>query len=228
MSRFLHLPAACCLCAIFLLGPASARASFLPPVPVVTAPDDASVDQDGPYRLLVKATNDPASFSAEGLPDGLELDAASGLIQGEPTDPGVYPVVLRAANQWGTSTPVQYRLTVRKPAVVLWISTVPNTVTAGGGLAATYVFNRSTGNIQNDFVLTYTLRGSAVPGVDYRAVSGQVHFRPGDYLKTVKIVPLGNAGGPGQNRSVKFGTLAGSSRYRVEWFGSSKVKIEGQ
>jgi uncharacterized repeat protein (TIGR03803 family) len=46
----------------------------------------------------------PTSFSATGLPDGLIVDANSGLISGTPTTLGNYNVTIGAANEGGTGT----------------------------------------------------------------------------------------------------------------------------
>lgn len=55
-----------------------------------------------PFNFQVEAANLPAAFAAEGLPPGLSLDAASGVIAGIPQQAGVYPVVLTATNASGT------------------------------------------------------------------------------------------------------------------------------
>lgn len=46
----------------------------------------------------------PTGYGASGLPPGLSLNAATGLISGTPTHPGVYPVTLTASNLGGSSS----------------------------------------------------------------------------------------------------------------------------
>ncbi len=208
--------------------PPSVVAAYLPPVPVVTVPADVDVEQGDFYRYLVRATNDPTVFAVEGLPSELELDPNNGLIQGTPTRLGRYPVTIYASNAGGVSAAARFNLTVSPPTVVLRISAVPNTVTAASGQTPMFVLNRSGSNTQSDFVLRYTMRGSAMPGVDYQPLKGKVHFRPGEYVKTIKIVLLGDAGGPGHKRSIKFGAMSGSGPYRVTWIESSVIRIQGK
>lgn len=54
----------------------------------------------------IQATDNPASYGASGLPPGLSVDAASGLITGTPTTAGTYPVTVSATNATGTSNAV--------------------------------------------------------------------------------------------------------------------------
>jgi len=58
-----------------------------------------NLTSNGGYFRLVRAD----TWSANGLPDGLEIDPATGLISGAATLPGVYNVTLRARNASGQS-----------------------------------------------------------------------------------------------------------------------------
>jgi alpha-tubulin suppressor-like RCC1 family protein len=61
-----------------------------------------AVDQPFYYRIMAK--NGPISFKATGLPLGLVLDGASGIITGRPTQGGSYAVVLSATNALGADS----------------------------------------------------------------------------------------------------------------------------
>lgn len=55
-----------------------------------------------PYDCRIVADSTPVSFEAQGLPRGLELDAASGRITGTPVEAGVFQLTLRTSNAAGT------------------------------------------------------------------------------------------------------------------------------
>lgn len=57
-----------------------------------------------PFLFIIAATGDrPMRFSAKGLPKGLKLDAATGIITGVVAKRGEYAVTLRAKNAVGTT-----------------------------------------------------------------------------------------------------------------------------
>lgn len=58
-----------------------------------------------PYSFTVTATGTaPIAFSATGLPAGLSIDPASGVITGTPTAVGSSSVTITATNAGGTAT----------------------------------------------------------------------------------------------------------------------------
>jgi alpha-tubulin suppressor-like RCC1 family protein len=62
-------------------------------------------------NLQIRATNEPDSFTATGLPAGLTINS-SGLISGTPTAAGIYLVTLTATNNVGTGTSKTLRMNV--------------------------------------------------------------------------------------------------------------------
>ena len=57
-----------------------------------------------PFNYQIVASNNPTSYGATGLPGGLTISAASGVISGTPTATGIYSVTLSATNNYGTGT----------------------------------------------------------------------------------------------------------------------------
>ena len=58
------------------------------------------------FRQTIMASNAPASYTAEGLPSGLTLDATTGLLYGSVTTPGTYQITVHATNSFGTTTKI--------------------------------------------------------------------------------------------------------------------------
>jgi O-glycosyl hydrolase len=69
--------------------------------PVITSGSTASATFGEPFRLAMTATNAPTGYSALGLPPGLEIDPASGVISGAPTAAGEYRATVIATNPGG-------------------------------------------------------------------------------------------------------------------------------
>ena len=57
-----------------------------------------------PFLYQIRATGAPSSFSAVGLPEGISLDPATGIMSGMTSEPGTYTVQVSATNTYGTGT----------------------------------------------------------------------------------------------------------------------------
>ncbi|HWD91580.1 MAG TPA: putative Ig domain-containing protein, partial [Verrucomicrobiae bacterium] len=73
-------------------------------IPVITSSTNASGKQGYPFTYTIVATNDPAWFNAESLPDGLTVDNASGIISGIPLVTGSFSIIMDATNIYGAAT----------------------------------------------------------------------------------------------------------------------------
>jgi len=78
--------------------------SWVPIAPVITSATSASVDVGAPYTYQITANDGPTSFAASGLPFGLSINSATGLISGTDLTAGTYDVTLTATNSLGSNT----------------------------------------------------------------------------------------------------------------------------
>ncbi|HTP32630.1 MAG TPA: putative Ig domain-containing protein [Candidatus Acidoferrales bacterium] len=72
--------------------------------PVITSASTAAAVVGASFTYAITATNSPASYSADGLPAGLTINGANGIISGIPLSPGTFSVTLSATNSAGTGT----------------------------------------------------------------------------------------------------------------------------
>ncbi|HEY1793478.1 MAG TPA: putative Ig domain-containing protein [Opitutaceae bacterium] len=72
--------------------------------PVIQSGSVSAYAYTYPFRYVIPVGNSAATFSATGLPPGLSLDPAAGVISGTPSATGVYPVSLTASNSGGSTT----------------------------------------------------------------------------------------------------------------------------
>lgn len=70
--------------------------------PTITGDRFVSGRAGSPFRYQIKATNNPRTFGASGLPNGLRVNSKTGLISGTPRASGVSNVTISATNAVGT------------------------------------------------------------------------------------------------------------------------------
>jgi len=74
------------------------------------------INQAFSYQIF--ATNNATSFAASGLPPGLSVNAATGVISGTPTALGTYIATISATNADGTGTAI-FTLKVLGPVPII-------------------------------------------------------------------------------------------------------------
>lgn len=73
--------------------------------PRINGPDVFGERPGNPFLYRIPATGQkPLAYKADGLPAGLKMDAATGIITGMVSDKGDYPVVFTVSNKLGSNT----------------------------------------------------------------------------------------------------------------------------
>lgn len=133
-----------------------------------------------PFGFTIVASGSPTSYGASGLPAGLTLNPATGVITGVPTTAGTSTVTLSAANSAGTAT-VAITLAVAPATVTPLITSAPTAPGTVGSPFVTYVIT-ATG-----VPTSYTATGLPA-GLRINPLTGAINGTPtstGTYVVTV-------------------------------------------
>src|SRR5438874_12592073 len=159
--------------------------------PKITSPSTATGQVGVAFSYQITADQAITTWGAAGLPAGLTVNTATGLISGTPaagTDAGSpYSVTLTATNGNGTSNPATLTLTIKPPPPVI---TSPTTATGTVGVAFSYQIT-ATNN-----PTSYNATGLPA-GLSVNTSTGLISGTPttaGTYSVTISAT---NAGGTG-------------------------------
>ena len=87
-----------------VINASQGRACIAYNLPSITSATQAGGTVGTAFSYQITATNAPTSYSATGLPTGLSINAATGLISGTPTSAGTSTVTLGATSGGGTGS----------------------------------------------------------------------------------------------------------------------------
>ncbi len=110
----------------------------------------------------------------------------------------------------------------KAPTPVITLNPTAPQVTTGSGQAGVVLLTLPAVQTK-DVVVNYTVKGSAVPGVDYVALKGHAKIKAGKLSKPIKIVPLGDLGGAAK-KTVKI-TFTPGDGYDLGTTAPIKIKI---
>ncbi len=142
--------------------------------PQITSALTAGGTQGVSFSYQIAAANQPTTFSATGLPAGLTVNAATGLISGAPTAVGVSTVSITAQNTAGSDTKTLTITIVLPPAPI-----ISSPLTAGASLTAPFTYQITATNAPTTYSVgalpswltytaaTHTLSGTATAVGNY-------------------------------------------------------------
>ncbi len=144
---------------------ATLTVTILPATPVITSARIAHGKLGEAFLYQVTATGDPTDFSATGLPPGLDIDSAAGVIAGIPMVAGNFSVSLAATNAGGSGT-MTLKLTIKLPKPAITSATV-----AAGQPGVPFIYQIMASNSPVNYAVTGLPDGLSLNG-DTGVISG--------------------------------------------------------
>ncbi|MBS0631586.1 MAG: immunoglobulin domain-containing protein [Verrucomicrobia bacterium] len=174
--------------------------------PVITgsAAKDGTVG-DGTFSYQIVASNTPTAFAATGLPDGLTLNTATGIISGSPRAAGIYTASLTASNTAGTGAAFALKITIKAAAQAPSItSDASTTQTSGPGAFFSYQITATNGPLTG-----YSATGLP-SGLTLDPITGLISGAPAAGTYAV-VISASNAGGTSNPLALLITIKAGAS-----------------
>jgi len=116
--------------------------------PLITSALTKSGKQGTSFSYTIKATNNPATYSATPLPTGLNLDPVSGIISGIPLVNGTFPVTIGSVNMFGSDSQT---LTI---TLATNVPVITSALTASGTEEGAFSYTIKANNAPNSFWAT--------------------------------------------------------------------------
>jgi hypothetical protein len=177
-----------------------------PAAPVISSATTASGTVSQAFSYQIAASNTPVSFAATGLPAGLSVNSATGLISGTPTTAAVSSVTISATNATGTGT-----------------ATLTITIAAGGGGGG------GATALSEDFA-TLTAGDNTTTSGSSTAWAGNTNFPAATLVKAYQAggaVKLGSSSATGSITTKALDLSAGGGVFTVTFKVKGWTNVEG-
>ncbi len=192
-------------------------------LPVIDGAASASGQVAVAFSYQITALNSPVFYGATGLPAGLTLNDATGVIAGTPTAAGTFTVNVMATNSAGTTSAMVTLTIAEQPLpVISLIASIPS-VTLGTGQLATFAVTRTGGDPTQEITVSYSVAGTATAGVDYLTLKGVKTFKANKTTVRINVTPEGTLNGA-PKKTVKI-TLQPGEGYTLGTATMARVKI---
>jgi alpha-tubulin suppressor-like RCC1 family protein len=168
-------------------GTQTLTVTILPAPPTITSATSATGTAGLPFSYAITATGSPSSFNASGLPSGLSIDTATGVIMGTLSAAGTSTVTLGASNAGGTGNASLVITSNNPPAPVITSGT-----SASGDVGVAFSYTIVASNSPTSFSAT-----GLPSGLSVNTSSGLISGAPSATGTSTMIIGAANAGGTG-------------------------------
>jgi hypothetical protein len=157
------------------------------PVPAITSAANVTGTDELPFTYQIKATYNPTSFGATGLPPGLSVNTATGVISGTATSTGTTYATIAASNAGGTGTTGLAITILPMPVPVINSAT---SITGTNGYPLAYQITAT--NIPTSFGAT-----GLPSGLSVNTTTGLISGTPSSTGTSYATIAASNLGGTG-------------------------------
>jgi hypothetical protein len=156
----------------------------------ISSSSTASATNGSPFSYQIVANNGPISYAATGMPSGLQIDTATGLISGFPNDTaGRYPILLQSIGGTVTSSKtltLTLSASAWSPPVIV---TTTNLVNLFAGVSYTNAYTIVATNAATNPPITSYGASNLPSGLSVNTNTGVISGMP-TQLVTNRIIPI--------------------------------------